>query len=81
MQVIMIEHADTFRSMEFVGADRDEIGTEFLRVNRKFPCNLNGIHMEGSLVVSEQVPNFLDRQQLASFVIGIHDRNENGIVT
>ena len=75
MQIVMIEQADTFRSMEFMGTNREKISSKFLWVNRKFSCYLNGINVEGSLVIGKQVTNFLDRKQLAGLVIGIHNRN------
>ena len=75
MQIVMIEQADTFRSMEFMGTNREKISSKFLWMNRKFSCYLNGINVEGSLVIGKQVTNFLDRKQLAGLVIGIHNRN------
>ena len=81
MQIVMIEQADTFRSVEFMGTNREKICSKFLWVNRKLSCYLNGIDVEGSLVIGKQVTNFLNRKQLASLIIGIHNRNQNGIVT
>ena len=75
MQIVMIEQADTFRSMEFMGTNREKISSKFLWMNRKFSCYLNGINVEGSLVIGKQVANFLDWKQLAGLVIGIHNRN------
>ena len=75
MQIVMIEQADTFRSMEFMGTYREKISSKFLWVNRKLSCYLNGIDVEGSLVIGKQVTNFLDWKQLAGLVIGIHNRN------
>ena len=75
MQIIMIEQADTFRSMEFMGTNREKISSKFLWMNRKFSCYLNGIDVEGSLVIGKQVANFLDWKQLAGLIIGIHNRN------
>ena len=75
MQIVMIEQADTFRSMEFMGTNREKIGSKFLWMNRKFSCYLNGIDVEGSWVIGKQVTNFFDRKQLAGLVIGIHNRN------
>ena len=75
MQIVMIEQADTFGSMEFMGTNREKISSKFLWMNRKFSCYLNGINVEGSLVIGKQVTNFLDRKQLAGLIIGIHNRN------
>ena len=75
MQIVMIEQADTFRSVEFMGTNREKISSKLLWVNRKFSCYLHGINVEGSLVIGKQVTKFLDRKQLAGLIIGIHNRN------
>ena len=62
MQIVMIEQADTFRSVEFMGTNREKISSKFLWVNWKFSCYLNGINVEGSLVIGKQVTNFLNRK-------------------
>ena len=74
------ESANTFWSIDFVSADRKQVGSEVLEIDDGFARGTNRIEMERNSKFFGKLRCISDRLNGANFMIGVHQGDEEGFV-
>jgi hypothetical protein len=72
-----IERADTFRGVELVTSDGQQIDAEFVDLGRDFSHRLRCIGMDTDPALPRDRADFLDRLDGADLVVGVHDADQD----
>ena len=74
------ERAGTFGSVEFVGANRNQIRFELVNaLEGQFSEGLDRIGVEGDALLTAEASNFGHRLDRSGFVVGGHDRDQRSV--
>lgn len=76
-----IQRTDTFRAIDFVAGERHQVDFQLAQVDRQFAHALGCINVINN---ATSTAHFADRRDIlyhADFVIHVHDRNKDGVVT
>ena len=75
-----VEGADTLGAIELVGGEGEEVDVLGLHVDRHVADDLDGIGVEGHLVLPCNRTQFRDRLDRADLVVGVHDGDQDRLV-
>ncbi|MCY1172415.1 hypothetical protein D9M73_125500 [compost metagenome] len=76
-----VQRADTFRTVGLVGRERHHVDFQLLQVDLDLAGGLSGVDVEQDALGTEQFADRRDVVDGADFVVHVHDRNQDGVVT
>src|SRR6266567_2319600 len=75
-----VQSADALGTVHLVGRDGSQIEVLLDYVNWDFADSLSRVSVEDHTLLMTKLADFRDRLQHANFVVGSHDRDQNGLV-
>jgi len=75
-----VESADAFRTVDFVGAHRQQVDVHRVDVDRQHADALRGVGVEEDLALPSQRADLGDRLHRADLVVDVHDRDQHRVV-
>src|SRR5439155_26121410 len=72
-----IERANTFRGVELVASDREQIDAELVDLGRDLSNRLRCVRMKADPMLPRDRADFLDRLDRADLVVGVHDADQD----
>src|SRR5947209_16394089 len=76
-----IKRPATFWPVELVGRQRSQVEVIALDIKRHFAGCLHSIRMEQHATLATKLSDLFDRLEHAGFIIGSHDRDQNGLIS